>query len=185
MAQVTGLGGQRLQYPPRRGCGQGGGPDRERSEAKPSGCAESGTTTLSTCNYTAGAETFTVLLRQSPDSTLAEGISGLKASPEMTGPMEEVAAPGGKGFWAPRLKTFTLLTADGKRLISVTPPGVRLGGKSDSDEVLKQKALALAEAERKPVSGSGPPRSAPTRSRRPPANAACRAARGGGSWQRR
>ena len=116
------------------------------TQATASPGASVGGTRVSTCNYTASDGTiFTLLLRQSPDSTMEEAITGLKANPEMTGPMEEVAVAGGKGFWAPRLKTYTYLP-DGQRLISVTPPGVRLGGKSDADDVLKQKAEAIAEA---------------------------------------
>lgn len=116
------------------------------TEAKASPGASAGTAHVSSCSYMGSAgESFTVLLRQSPDSTLEEAITGLKAAPDMTGPIDEVPVSAGKGFWAPKLKTFTLLP-DGTRLISVTPPGVRLGGKSDPDDILKQRAQAIAEA---------------------------------------
>ncbi len=117
------------------------------SQATSNANAQVGGNTVSTCSYAAGdGTTFTVALRRSPDGTLAESIAGLKSQPDMTGPIEDVAAPAGKAFWAPRLKTLTYMPDD-HRMVSVTPPGANvMGGKSDPDDVLKQRALALALA---------------------------------------
>lgn len=104
-----------------------------------------GDNSVSTCSYSASDGTlFTVALRYAPEGTAKESIAGLKSQPDMTGPIEDVAAAKGKAFWAPKLKTLTYFPDD-SRMISVTPPGVKLGGTSDSDDVLKQRALALAE----------------------------------------
>lgn len=104
-----------------------------------------GENSVSTCSYSASDGTlFTVALRYAPEGTAAESIAGLKSQPDMTGPIEEVAGAKGKAFWAPRLKTLTYLPDD-RRMISVTPPGAKPNGKSDPDDVLKQRALALAE----------------------------------------
>lgn len=116
------------------------------SQATSSSNARVGDNTVSTCSYaTSDGVAFTVALRYSPDATLAASIAGLKSQPDMTGPIEEVPAKSGKAFWAPRLKTLTYLPDD-HRMISVVPPGVRFGGTSDPDDVLKQRAMALAEA---------------------------------------
>lgn len=104
-----------------------------------------GENSVSTCSYSASDGTlFTVALRYAPEGTAEESITGLKSQPDMTGPIEDVAATKGKAFWAPRLKTLTYLPDD-HRMISVTPPGAKLNGKSDPDDVLKKRALALAE----------------------------------------
>lgn len=104
-----------------------------------------GENSVSTCSYSASDGTlFTVALRYAPEGTAAESIAGLKSQPDMTGPIEDVPAAKGKAFWAPQLKTLTYLPDD-RRMISVTPPGAKLNGKSDPDDVLKQRALALAE----------------------------------------
>lgn len=104
-----------------------------------------GENSVSTCSYSASDGTlFTVALRYAPEGTAAESIAGLKSQPDMTGPIEDVPAVKGKAFWAPQLKTLTYLPDD-HRMISVTPPGARLNGKSDPDDMLKQRALALAE----------------------------------------
>lgn len=103
-----------------------------------------GDNSVSTCSYSASDGTlFTVALRYAPEGTAAESIAGLKSQPDMTGPIEDVAEAKGKAFWAPRLKTLTYLPDD-SRMISVTPPGAKLIGTSDPDDVLKKRALALA-----------------------------------------
>lgn len=105
-----------------------------------------GDNSVSTCSYSGSDGTlFTVALRYAPEGTMDKSIAGLKSQPDMTGPIEDVAAAKGKAFWAPRLKTLTYLPDD-QRMVSVTPPGVKLGGASDPDDVLKQRALALALA---------------------------------------
>jgi hypothetical protein len=104
-----------------------------------------GDNSVSTCSYSSSdGSLFTVALRYAPEGTAEESIAGLKSQPDMTGPIEDVAAAKGKAFWVPRLKTLTYLPDD-HRMISVTPPGAKLNGKSDPDDVLKQRALALAE----------------------------------------
>lgn len=104
-----------------------------------------GDNSVSTCSYSGSDGTvFTVALRYAPEGTAAEAIAGLKSQPDMTGPMEDVAATKGHAFWAPQLKTLTYVPDD-SRMITVTPPGVKPGGKGDPDDVLKQRALALAE----------------------------------------
>lgn len=105
-----------------------------------------GDNSVSTCSYSSSDGTlFTVALRYAPEGTMDASIAGLKSQPDMTGPIEGVAAAKGKAFWAPRLKTLTYLPDD-RRMISVTPPGVKLGGTSDPDDMLKQRALVLALA---------------------------------------
>jgi hypothetical protein len=105
-----------------------------------------GDNSVSTCSYSSSDGTlFTVALRYAPEGTMDESIAGLKSQSDMTGPIEDVAAAKGRAFWAPRLKTLTYLPDD-QRMISVTPPGVKLGGTSDPDAVLKQRAVALALA---------------------------------------
>ena len=104
-----------------------------------------GDNSVSTCSYSGSDGTlFTVALRYAPEGTMDESIAGLKSQPDMTGPIEDVPAPRGKAFWAPRLKTLSYFPDD-HRMISVTPPGAKLNGTSDPDDVLKQRALALAE----------------------------------------
>lgn len=117
------------------------------AKSSASSVARVGDNTVSTCSYSASDGTqFTVALRQSPDATMAESIAGLEANPDMTGPVEAVPAPVGKAFWAPQVKTLTYLPDD-HRMVSVTPPGANvMGGKSDSDDLLKPRALAIALA---------------------------------------
>lgn len=104
-----------------------------------------GDNTVSTCSYSGSdGMLFTVALRYAPEGTMDESIVGLKSQPDMTGPIEDVPAPKGKAFWAPQLKTLTYFPDD-QRMISVTPPGAKLKGTSDPDDVLRQRALALAE----------------------------------------
>lgn len=107
-------------------------------------------TTLSNCSYSTadGKINFGVMLRQDKtgQTNIAEQFEGLKSQPDMTGPMVDVAVPKGKAAWATKLRTLTYVPDD-LRMIVVTPPGaIVIGGPTDPDDVLKAKALALAEA---------------------------------------
>ena len=103
-----------------------------------------GGTQVSTCNYqTSGNGSFTVLMRHQGEAGggIRQAIAGLRAMPDITGPVTEVPVANGKAFWVQRHRTLSYIPDD-KRVVVVTPPNAA----GVTDDVLKQTALAIARA---------------------------------------
>lgn len=132
---------------PREAAAKASGVAVTKSDASGNGSEE---TALSNCTYSSadGKDNFGVMLRldKTGQTKLAEQVAGLTAQPDATGPLEEVAMPKGKAFWAPKLNTLSWVPDD-TRMIVVTPPGaVSFGQAKPPASDLKAKAVAIAAA---------------------------------------
>jgi len=99
---------------------------------------------VSTCTYQTSANaSFTVLMRDWGDKGggAAKTIAGLRAVPDITGPVSELKVEGASAYWVPKHHTLSYIPDD-TRVVVVTPP-VSPGA---SEAALQQTALALARA---------------------------------------
>lgn len=104
-------------------------------------------TALSSCSYKTADENdiMTVSLRINYDGsqTIANHVAELDS--DMLGPVETLTVPTGQARWLPRMHEVIYMPDDA-RVITVVGPGFRPFGKSDGDDLIKQRALAVAMA---------------------------------------